>query len=60
MNAETTLTIFAIIAVLGLTGVIAAESISISQQAEAAALFAKCPAFSFQFNASQGRCFHPK
>ena len=54
MNTDTTLTIFAIVAALGLLGLIAVESITMpQQQAEARG----CNR-SIAFNASQGRCFH--
>ena len=54
MNTETMLTIFAIVAALGLVTVVAVEALSIAQEAEATA----CRS-SQAFNASKGRCFNP-
>jgi len=54
MSQETTLVIIAIVAALGLLGIIVVESISIpQQQAEARGCHNGVP-----FNASKGRCFH--
>jgi hypothetical protein len=56
MNRETQLAIFAIVAALGVLGVIAVESISEPvQQAYAKG----CPPNGVAFNASKGSCFHP-
>jgi hypothetical protein len=54
MNTETLLTIFAIVAALGLVTIVAVEVLSIVQEAEARG----CNR-SVAFNASKGRCFHP-
>jgi hypothetical protein len=54
MNTETMLTIFAIVAALGLVTVVAVEALSIVQEAEARG----CP-LSVAVNASKGRCFNP-
>jgi hypothetical protein len=53
MSQETTLVIIAIIAALGLLGVVVVESISISQQQADA----RGCRNSIAFNASKGRCF---
>ena len=58
MNRETQLAIFAIVAALGILGVIAVESISMMQQQQggyAERYINNCMAM----NASKGRCFHP-
>lgn len=52
MNKEIQLAIFAIVAALGLVAVIAVETITIAQEAEARGCNRSVP-----FNASQGRCF---
>jgi hypothetical protein len=57
MNTETMLTIFAIVAALGLVTVVAVEVLSIAQEAEAGC--ERGAAASQAFNASKGRCFHP-
>jgi hypothetical protein len=54
MNTETIITIFAIVAALGLVAVVIVEVISSAQEAEARG----CRT-SIAINASQGRCFHP-
>jgi hypothetical protein len=55
MQKEIALAIIAVVAALGLLGVVVVESISIPQhQAEARG----CKN-SIAFNASKGRCFHP-
>ena len=53
MNTETMLAIFAIVAALGLISVVAVESVSVVQEADAQG----CRT-SPGFNASQGRCLH--
>ena len=57
MNRETQLAIFAIVAALGLLGVIAVESISMMQQQAYANGCESGAAGSLAFNASKGRCF---
>jgi hypothetical protein len=52
MNTDTMLTIFAIVAALGLVAVFDVEVVSIAQEAEARGC-----GNSIAFNASQGRCF---
>ena len=54
MNTETMLTIFAIVAALGIVTVVAVEALSIAQEDEARG----CNN-GIAINASQGRCFHP-
>jgi hypothetical protein len=49
------LTIFAIVAALGLVTVVAVETLSIAQEAEATRGYRNSQAF----NASKGRCFMP-
>jgi hypothetical protein len=56
MNTETMLTIFAIVAALGLVTIVAVEALSIAQEAEATR---GCPAGTPAANASKGRCFMP-
>jgi hypothetical protein len=56
MNTEAMLTIFAIVAALGLVTVVAVEALSIAQEAEATR---GCPAGTPAANASKGRCFMP-
>jgi hypothetical protein len=59
MSQETTLAMIAIVAALGLLGIIVVESISIpQQQATARGCDPITPRGSFAFNASHGRCFH--
>ena len=58
MSPDTTLAIFAIIAALGLIGIIAVESITMPQQQAEARGCTSGGAGSLAFNASQGRCFH--
>jgi hypothetical protein len=60
MSKETTiLTIFAIVAALGLVGALAIETLMLPQQTYAAGRgFPGC-ANTAGFNASQGRCYHP-
>ena len=50
----TTLAIFAIVAAMGLIGVVAIQVVSTPQEAIARGCKSGVP-----FNASQGRCFHP-
>jgi hypothetical protein len=57
MNRQTQLAIFAIVAALGVLGIIAVESISIPQQQQASA--AGCQNGSHPFFQSRGNCFHP-
>ena len=52
MNKEIQFVMFAIVAALGLVAVIAVETITIAQEAEARGCNRSVP-----FNASQGRCF---
>jgi hypothetical protein len=52
MNVETTVVLFALIAVLGLVTVVAVDIILTTQEAEAAG----CPISSPAANASRGRC----
>jgi hypothetical protein len=56
MDTQTTLVIFALIAALGLVGVVAVNIIVTTQEADAAG----CDAGGRAFNASQGRCFNPR
>jgi hypothetical protein len=58
MNTETMLTIFAIIAALGLVTVVAVEVLSIVQEAEDGCERGGAP--STAVNASKGRCFRPR
>ena len=58
MNRQTQLAIFAVVAALGILGVIAVESISMMQQ-QAYGGCERGTAPSTAFNASKGRCFHP-
>ena len=55
MISEKTLAIFAIVAALGLVGVIAVETFLVQQEVDAKG----CPPGFTGYNASQGRCFHP-
>jgi hypothetical protein len=55
MNTETLLTIFVIIAALGLVAVVAVEVLSIAEEANAKG----CPGTSPAANASKTRCFRP-
>ena len=57
INRETPLAIFAIVAALGILGVIAVESIIMMQQQQQA--YAAGCNIGRAFNASQGRCYHP-
>ena len=50
----TALTIFAVMAAMGIIGVVAIEVFSTPQEATARGCKSGVP-----FNASQGRCFHP-
>ena len=60
MNTDTMLTIFAIVAALGLVTVVAVEVLSIVQEAEAVpGGGGGCPPGP-AFNASKGRCIHPR
>jgi hypothetical protein len=59
MSQETTLGIIAIIAALGLLGLLVVESISIQQQAQAAQPPGRGCEFTPGGNASKGRCVHP-
>ena len=58
MNRQTHLAIFAVVAALGILGVIAVESISMMQQ-QAYGGCERGTAPGTAFNASKGRCFHP-
>ena len=58
MSQETTLAIIAIMAALGLLGVVVVESISIQQQAQAAQPPGRGCEFTPGGNASKGRCIH--
>ncbi len=53
MNTEAMIAIFALVAALGLLGVIAVDAFTI-QQVDARGCHT-----SVAFNASKGRCFHP-
>ncbi len=59
MNTETQLIIFAIVAMVGLTAVLAIEIVPLSKQAEAKGCAnANAPGGgSIAYNASKGRCF---
>jgi hypothetical protein len=59
MSQETTLGIIAIIAALGLLGLLVVESISIQQQAQAAQPPGRGCEFTPGGNASKGRCVRP-
>jgi hypothetical protein len=59
MSQETTLAIIAIVAALGLLGLVVVESISIQQQAQAAQPPGRGCEFTPGGNASKGRCVHP-
>jgi len=50
---------FAIVAVLGLLGVVIVDGLYTHPVLAASPPFAKCPPGGVAFNASQGRCFHP-
>jgi hypothetical protein len=54
MNTEVMLAIFALAAVFGLLGVIAVDALTI-QKVDARGCHNSVP-----YNASKGRCFHPK
>ena len=54
MNVETTVVLFALMAVLGLVTVVAVDIMLTSQEAEARGCSGTSPAL----NASKGRCFH--
>ena len=57
MITNTTLPIVAIVAAMGLLGLVVVETITVQQQQQA---FAKgCPPGGTRFNASRTRCFHP-
>ena len=56
MDTQKTLVIFALVAALGLVGVVAVNIIVTTQEADAAG----CAAGGRAFNASQGRCFNPR
>ncbi|HZC49154.1 MAG TPA: hypothetical protein VE244_08855 [Nitrososphaeraceae archaeon] len=58
MNAQTTLTLFAIIAAVGVLGIVIADTIIAIQEAEAGCERGAAP--STAVNASQGRCFQPR
>jgi hypothetical protein len=58
MSQETTLAIIAIVAALGLLGLVVVESISIQQQAQAAQPPGRGCEFTPGGNASKGRCIH--
>jgi predicted PurR-regulated permease PerM len=57
MVDNTILTIVAIVAALGLAGVVVVEADTIIKQIQA--LAAGCPTTSKGINASRGRCFRP-
>jgi hypothetical protein len=59
MSQETTLAIIAIVAALGLLGLVVVESISIQQQAQAAQPPGRGCEFTPGGNASKGRCVRP-
>jgi Flp pilus assembly protein CpaB len=54
MNVETVVVLFAIATIFGLVGVVAIDSILMTQEAEAKGCRAGIGA-----NASKGRCIHP-
>jgi hypothetical protein len=58
MNTETTVVIFALIAMVGIVGVFAIETFNITYQAQAAGKGTPTPGChsSTAFNASMGRC----
>jgi hypothetical protein len=58
MNTETMLAMFAIVVALGVVGVIAVESISIAQQAQAKQPIGRVCEFTPGGNASKARCVH--
>jgi hypothetical protein len=53
MNTESMIAIFALVAAIGLLGVIAVDAFAIQR------VDARGCGNSIAFNASQGRCFHP-
>jgi hypothetical protein len=57
MVNDTTLAIIAIVAAVGLLGLVVVETISVQQQAKAAGCENGLPNSAFGFNASKGRCF---
>jgi hypothetical protein len=57
MVNDTTLAIIAIVAAVGLLGLVVVETISVQQQAKAAGCENGFPTSARAFNASQGRCF---
>jgi len=59
MVNDTTLAIIAIVAAVGLLGLVFVESISIQQQAQAAQPPGRGCEFTTGGNASKGRCIHP-
>jgi hypothetical protein len=58
MSQETTLAIIAVVAALGLLGIIVVESISIQQQVQARQPPGRGCEFTPGGNASKGRCIH--
>ena len=63
MSKEITLAIFAIVAALGLVGVLAIETLILAQEQQQAFAKGQPPGRGCEFtpggNASKGRCFHP-
>jgi hypothetical protein len=57
MVNDTTLAIVAIVAAIGLLGLVVVETINVQQQAEAKGCESGLPNSARGFNASQGRCF---
>ena len=57
MQTTTTLAIFAIVAAMGLIGVVTFTVLTVPQEAEAGC--ERGPAVSIAVNASKGRCFNP-
>lgn len=59
MGSEGSIMIFAIVAALGLIGVVVVEAVFILPQEADARGCSAGSAGSLAFNASKGRCFHP-
>ncbi len=58
MKTETTVLIFALIAIVGIVGVFAVETLIIAEQAQAAQPFGNGCEFTPGGNASKTRCVH--